>query len=172
MAKGTDDDQLQDEAPEAGAAPGKKKKLLFMLIGIVALAVLAGGGVGVWLLMTPAEEGGKPTEQAAKEDDRPPIYEKLETFTVNLADPGHYLQVEVALKVADPEDQQKVKLYMPEVRDVLLRLLSSKTSEELAGQEGKDKLANEIQTQVNEVLRIKERGKGVKGVLFNSFIIQ
>ncbi|NWG86606.1 MAG: flagellar basal body-associated protein FliL [Hydrogenophilaceae bacterium] len=163
---------MQDEALEQGPAPGKKKKLLFMLIGIAALVVLAGGGVAVWLLMTPAEDGNKSAEKVVKEEEHPPIYEKLETFTVNLADREHYLQVEVALKVSDPESQEKVKLYMPEVRDVLLRLLSSKTSEELAGQEGKDKLASEIQAQVNEVLRIKERGKGVKGVLFNSFIIQ
>lgn len=171
MAKGKDDDQLQDEALEQAPAPGRKKRLLFILIGIVALLVLVGGGVGVWLLMSPAEEG-KEAEKVAQEEERPPIYEKLETFTVNLADQEHYLQVEVALKVSDPEAQQKVKLYMPEVRDVLLRLLSSKTYDELATQEGKDKLASEIQTQVNDVLRIKERGKGVKGVLFNSFIIQ
>lgn len=172
MAKGKDDDQLQDEALEQAPAPGRKKRLLFMLIGIVALLVLVGGGVGVWLLMTPAEEGKQQTEQAAKEEEQPPIYEKLETFTVNLADREHYLQVEVALKLSDPDAQQKVKLYMPEVRDVMLRLLSSKTYEELGSQEGKDKLASEIQTQLNDVLRIKERGKGVKGVLFNSFIIQ
>ncbi|TCS73965.1 flagellar FliL protein [Sulfuritortus calidifontis] len=172
MAKGKDDDQLQDEALEQAPAPGRKKRLLFMLIGIVALLVLVGGGVGVWLLMAPAEEGKQQTEQAAKEEEHPPIYEKLETFTVNLADREHYLQVEVALKLSDSEAQQKVKLYMPEVRDVLLRLLSSKTYEELGSQEGKDKLASEIQAQLNDVLRIKERGKGVKGVLFNSFIIQ
>lgn len=171
MAKGKDDDQLQDEALEQAPAPGRKKRLLFILIGIVALLVLVGGGVGVWLLMSPAEEG-KEAEKVVQEEEQPPIYEKLETFTVNLADQEHYLQVEVALKVSDPEAQQKVKLYMPEVRDVLLRLLSSKTYDELATQEGKDKLASEIQTQVNDVLRIKERGKGVKGVLFNSFIIQ
>lgn len=171
MAKGKDDDQLQDEALEQAPAPGRKKRLLFILIGIVALLVLVGGGVGVWLLMSPAEEG-KEAEKVVQEEEQPPIYEKLETFTVNLADQEHYLQVEVALKVSDPEAQQKVKLYLPEVRDVLLRLLSSKTYDELATQEGKDKLASEIQTQVNDVLRIKERGKGVKGVLFNSFIIQ
>ena len=172
MAKGKDDDQLRDEALDQGVAPGKKKRLLFMLIGIVALLVLAGGGVGVWLLMTPPDDAKHAEQTAVKEEEGPPIYEKLDTFTVNLADREHYLQVEIALKLSDAKAQDKVKLYMPEVRDVLLRLLSSKTYEELATQEGKDKLASEIQSQVNDVLRIPEAGKGVKGVLFNSFIVQ
>lgn len=170
MAKGQDE-ELQDEALNTGPAPTKKKRLMFMLIGIVALVVLAGGGVGVWLLMTPAEDATH-GETAQLEEEQAPIYEKLDTFTVNLADREHYLQVELALKLSDPEALSKTKLYMPEVRDVLLRLLSSKTSEELSSQEGKDRLASEIHAQVNEVLRIKEPGKGVKGVLFNSFIIQ
>lgn len=172
MAKGKEsDEQLQDEALEGGSAPGKKKKLLFMIVGIVGLLLLAGGGAAVWLLMTPADHK-KDEKAAVKEDEHAPIYEKLETFTVNLSDKESYLQVELALKLSDPEVQAKVKTYMPEVRDVLLRLLSSKSAGELTTQEGKDKLASEIQSQVNEVLRVKERGKGVKGVLFNSFIIQ
>jgi len=171
MAKGKEaDEQLQDEALEQGPAPGKKKKLLFMIIGIVGLLVVAGGGVAVWLWMAPADH--KEQKAAVKEEEHAPIYEKLETFTVNLSDKESYLQVELALKLSDPEVQAKVKTYMPEVRDVLLRLLSSKSAEELTTQEGKDKLASEIQTQVNEILHIKGPGKGVKGVLFNSFIIQ
>ncbi len=171
MAKGKEaDEQLQDEALEQGPAPGKKKKLLFMIIGIVGLLVVAGGGVAVWLLMAPADN--KAQKAAVKEEEHAPIYEKLETFTVNLSDKQSYLQVELALKLSDPEVQAKVKTYMPEVRDALLRLLSSKSAEELTTQEGKDKLASEIQMQVNEILHIKGPGKGVKGVLFNSFIIQ
>lgn len=170
MAKGKEaDDQLQDEALETGAPPRKKKKLLFMIIAIAGLVVLVGGGGAVWLLMNPAD---KKEHKAEAKDEGAPIYEKLETFTVNLSDKESYLQVEISLKLSDPESQAKLKLYMPEVRDVLLRLLSSKTSDELTTQEGKDKLSGEVQSQVNEVLHIQERGKGVKGVLFHSFIIQ
>ncbi|MBI5937611.1 MAG: flagellar basal body-associated protein FliL [Betaproteobacteria bacterium] len=170
MAKGKEaDEQLKDEALEQGPPPGKKKKLLFMIIGLVALVVVAGGGAAVWLLMTPADQ--KEQKEAVKEEGAP-IYEKLETFTVNLSDKESYLQVELALKLSDAEVQTKVKTYMPEVRDAMLRLLSSKSAEELTTQEGKDKLASEIQAQLNDILHIKEAGKGVKGVLFNSFIIQ
>lgn len=174
MAKGKEmDEQLEDEAfiEDEGAVPGKKKKLLFMIAGIVGLLVLV-GGAAAWFLMTPADQKQAQKEVPEKEEEHAPIYEKLETFTVNLSDKESYLQVEVALKLSDPEVQVKVKTYMPEVRDILLRLLSSKSVEELTTQEGKDKLASEIQSQVNDVLHVKQRGKGVKGVLFNSFIIQ
>lgn len=173
MAKGKEmDEQLEDEAfiEDEGAVPGKKKKLLFMIAGIVGLLVLV-GGAAAWFLMTPADQK-QAQKVPEKEEEHAPIYEKLETFTVNLSDKESYLQVEVALKLSDPEVQAKVKTYMPEVRDILLRLLSSKSVEELTTQEGKDKLASEIQSQVNDVLHVKQRGKGVKGVLFNSFIIQ
>jgi len=49
--------------------------------------------------------------------------------------------------------------------------LSSKTAEELAQAEGKAKLAQEVQTAVNEALGVK-KSKGVKKVLFAAFIIQ
>ena len=172
MAKGKEaDEQLQDEAFDEAPAPGKKKKLLFLIVGIVGLLVLVGGGVAAWLMMTPPADQKK-DQKASAHEELPPIYEKLETFTVNLSDKESYLQVELALKLSDPEVQAKLKTYMPEVRDVLLRLLSSKSVDELTTQEGKDKLAGEIQAQVNEILHVKAAGKGVKGVLFNSFIIQ
>lgn len=171
----------KDAAPAAGEAPKSKKKLLIIIIAILAL-VLVGGAVGAFLLLSkPAAEqhaDGEHDEEAAAEDEgdeadaHPPVYEKLETFTVNLADQESYLQTEVQLMVADDKVQQKIKARMPEVRDALLRLLSSKTAEELATQEGKDALAGEVQKAVNDVLGVKKAAKGVKKVLFVAFIIQ
>ncbi len=160
-------------APE-GEAPKKKGKLLIIIIAVVAVLVI-GGGAGVYLLMSKpnAEEGAKHGEEGEHADEgHAPIYEKLETFTVNLADQQSFLQTEIQLMVEDAKVQEKIKAHMPEVRDALIRLLSSKTSEELSQQEGKDKLAEEVQKQINEVLGAKGKGKGVKKVLFAAFIIQ
>ncbi|TCJ13472.1 flagellar basal body protein FliL, partial [Parasulfuritortus cantonensis] len=60
----------------------------------------------------------------------------------------------------------------PEVRDAIIRLLSSKQAEELSVLEGKDKLAADIRKQVNDILGVKQPNEGVKKVLFNAFIIQ
>jgi len=164
----------KEEAAAAGEeAPKKGKgKLLIIIIAVVAV-VLIGGGVAAWLLLSKpdAEEGAK-QEEHAEEEHAAPIYEKLETFTVNLADQEGYLQTDIQLMLEDAKVQEKIKAHLPEVRDAMIRLLSSKTAEELSQQEGKDKLAEDIQKQINEVLGVKGKEKGVKKVLFGAFIIQ
>ena len=163
----------KEEAPAEGEAPKKKGKLLIIIIAVVAILVI-GGGVGAYFLLSKpaAEEGEKHDEEAHAEDEHPPIYERLETFTVNLADQESFLQTEIQLLVEDAKVQEKLKARMPEVRDAMIRLLSSKTTEELAEQDGKDKLAEEVRKQLNEVLGVKGKDKGVKKVLFAAFIIQ
>jgi flagellar FliL protein len=161
-------EEATEEAVEKPA--GGRKKLIVILIAIV-MVVLLGGGVLAYLLLSPAaEEEGH--EEAKAEEEHPPIYEKLETFTVNLADRETYLQVEVHLLVAEPSVQEKIKQRMPEVRNDVINLLSGKTPDELATQQGKDVLAEEVRTKINGLLAVKEPDKGVKKVLFNAFIIQ
>lgn len=154
--------------------PKKKGKLLIIILAVVGVLVI-GGGVGAYLLLSKpaAEKHDKHgDEEAAAEDEHPPVYVKLEAFTVNLADQESYLQTEVQIMVADAKVGEKMNARLPEVRDALIRLLSSKTGEELSLQEGKDQLATEIQKQINEVLGIKKKSEGVKKVLFVAFIIQ
>ncbi len=179
----------KDAAPPEGAAPKKKGKLV-IIIALVAVLVLAVGGAAVYFLTSkPAAEkqakGDHGDEEAAADegdagdeedsghgDEHPPIYEKLETFTVNLADQESYLQTEIWLQCANDKVQVKVKAHMPEVRDVLIRLLSSNTSEQLAQPDGKAKLSADVQKAVNDALGYKKKSKGVKKVLFAAFIIQ
>jgi flagellar FliL protein len=174
----------EDEAPMIDV-PKKKKKLLIIMIVAILAVVLVGGGVGAYLLLSTPSASKKAKsvhgnvasasgegEDSSHPDDRPPVYEKLETFTINLADQGSYLQTEIQLLLTDTDVQEKIKMHMPEVRDALIRLLSSKTAEELAQPEGKSKLAEEVQKAVNDVLGVKQKSKGVKKVLFAAFIIQ
>ncbi len=157
-------EEIVEEAVEG--APKKKGKLMLIIILVV---LLAGGGGAGWYFMQ-----GKKDPHAAPEKkvEAPPVFEKLEQFTVNLVGGEHYLQTEVSLKVSDPKLSEEIKLHMPEIRDVLLRLLSSKQAEDLATMEGKKQLSEEIQKQINKVLGVKKPNEGVLAVLFTSFIIQ
>lgn len=174
----------KDAAPPEGEAPKKKGKLMIIIAALVV--VLAGGGAAAFFMMSKPDAAKKAKhageedvaaadaeeeEEEGSHDETPPVYEKLDQFTVNLVD-DFYLQTDIQLQVADVKVQTKIKAHMPEVRDVLIRLLSSKSSEDLAQQEGKDKLAKEIQKAVNDILHIKSKSKGVKKVLFASFITQ
>jgi flagellar protein FliL len=172
----------KEAAPPEAEAPKKKGKLLIIIIAVVAV-VLIGGGVGAYLLMSKPsaekmakaghgdEEAADGEEDGGHDDEHPPVYEKLEQFTVNLADEP-ILQIDIQLLLADKKVQEKIKGRMPEVRDALILLLSSKTAEELGQPDGKTKLAQEVQKAVNDVLGIKKKSKGVKKVLFASFMVQ
>jgi flagellar FliL protein len=162
-----------EEAPKGGG----KKKMLIIILAVVLVLVLAGGGAAVYLLTSkPAAEKQAGHEGANEEEhadeEHPPVYEKLEAFTVNLKGGESYLQVEVHLKVADAKVQEKLKQRMPEVRNDIIRILTSRSPEDLATQEGVDVLMADIQKQVNELLGAKKDSEGVKKVLFNAFIIQ
>lgn len=164
----------KEEAVAEVEPPKKKGKMLIIILAVVGVLVI-GGGVGAYLLLSePAvEKDAKHGDEAATaEAEHPPVYIKLEPFTVRLADQESYLQTEIQLKAEDPELVEKMKVHLPEVRDAILRTLSSKTGEELSEQDGQDKLAADILDKVHEVLGIKTKSEGVKKVLFVAFIIQ
>jgi flagellar FliL protein len=187
-----------EKKPEAaeGEAPKKGKGKLIVIIAIV-VALLAGGGGAAWYFLSPKDDakkekshktdkhgdaeagdeadagGDEEDEEEEDDEEHHPVYEKLETFTVNLAGGGEsYLQVDVSLKMLDPEASEKIKAAMPDVQDAVLQLLSAKTAEELATPEGKKALAEDIKKAVNKAIHVKKSKKGVTEVKFTSFIIQ
>lgn len=163
------------ETPGGEAAPKPKKKAKLLVI-IIALLVLGGGGAAWWFMKAKNPQDPKAASQKTEEPEKTPIFIRLETFTVNLKKletEDHYLQVELQFKVVDPKAEAAVKLRMPEIRNALLLLLSSKTQEELATVEGKQKLSGDIVSQANQIIRAKNPAQdGVVGVYFTSFVIQ
>ena len=169
MAKEAAPAQTQEAAP-----PTKKKKILLIIVAVLVVALLGGGGLVVYLLTSKpaAEQGAEHKDEEHAEEGKAPIYEKLDTFTVNLSDQQSYLQVEISLKLGDEKAREKIKNRMPEVRDTLLRLLSSKSPEELATPDGKEGLAKDVAKEINTLIGAKKASSGVEGVLFTAFIIQ
>lgn len=163
-------DKAKEEAKAAEEPPKKKKGKLFLILGILLVLGGAGGGAAWYFTQSDTKHA-----EHKEEKPKPPVFVTLETFTVNLqADGGgeHYLQVGIDLKVTDQSVVDLVKLHMPEIRNGVLLLLSSKNAEQIASLEGKQKLSMEIQEQVNKPLNAKATGKGVIGVYFTSFVIQ
>lgn len=159
-----------------GDAPPKKKKSKLLLIILILL--LAGGGGGAWWFLKGKKPGdAKHAGAAAKgEPETPPVFARLETFTVNLQKTDaedHYLQVEIHLKIADDKVNEALKLRSPEIRNALLLLMSSKTQADLVSVEGKQQLATQIAEQINKIIQSKDAKKdGITGVYFTSFVIQ
>lgn len=188
------------------AAPKKKTKLLLMIVIGVLVLVLAGGGGAAYLLLkkkhaATEEDGGEEvaaTEKTKKKEnpDAPPVFVKLEPFTVKLQTEATdaYLQATPELRVIDAAVSERVKMYTPEVRHKVLLLMSGKKASELASPQGVQQLSNEIRQQINLIIdgpKIQPKGKAkeeaaaasplsdkadpddsVQAVLFTSFIIQ
>ncbi|MES2354474.1 MAG: flagellar basal body-associated protein FliL [Pseudomonadota bacterium] len=168
-----------ESAPAATeAAPSKKKGKMMLIAGVLAV-VLGGGGGGAWYFLhgnkeAPAAGAEGAVEGAEKEKDKKPsVYLALESFTVNMQGEGdHYLQIGIVLQLADNAIAEEIKLQMPPLRNRLLLLLSSKTPQQLAKPEDKQKFAAEIVEEARQILPGKPGDRGIQNILFSSFIIQ
>lgn len=194
-------------AAATAEAPKTGKKKLVLVAAVVALLLAAAAVAGVLWMRKNAqideeidteEEVVEAPAKSKKDKSAPPVFLSLEPFTVNLADKTaeRYAQIGVTLEVDTPEMADKLKSYMPAIRNNVLMVLAHKTSDELLERAGKEKLAREIMRASVRPLGIeledeqdqeaatddedpppkkrkkKEAYNPVRQVLFSSFIIQ
>ena len=161
-----------EKAPDAEApAPKKKGKLLIIIVSLVL--VLGGGGGAAWFFLgqgdkeksADAEHAGADEQHAAADDEKPfrprvkkkgepPVFADLEPFIFNLQDEDQdrFAQVGVTLELVDAEVTAELKQVEPAVRNAILMLLSSKTSDELLSVDGKLELADQIIDFANTIM--------------------
>jgi flagellar FliL protein len=164
----------------ADAAPAKgKSKLLVILVAVFGLLAAGGGGAAFFFHKKAADsesardEGGeaKPEKKKKKDAGKPPVFTTLENFTVNLTGEGeHFLQLGVVLQLKDEETAEKVKSYLPQIRNKVLMIASAKNAEELHTPKGKQALIDEILEATRAPL--KEDGEDVQAVLLGGMLIQ
>ena len=174
-----------EAADDVAAPPKSKKMLLIVVLALVVLGLAAGAG---WMVLS-KKRASADDEEAVSEPVReaprgPPTYLPLENMVVNLADAGgeKVAQVGVTLELADSKAPEKVKAYLPAIRNGILLLVSQRTAEELLQREGKEKLAADILTDASRHVgseapqgKAADAGAGenpIRGVLFSSFIVQ
>lgn len=94
----------------------------------------------------------------------------LDTFTVNLLSESgrRYLKCQLNLEMEGKELSPELEEKKPVFRDIIIRVLSSKSLEEISTVKGKEKLKEQIVTELN--MRLKD-GK-VKNVYFTDFVVQ
>lgn len=167
------------EDPVAIAAPGGKKKrmLVMMMAGLVLAAGGGGGGFWYWQRAKTA-----PHAPAAPKnlEIKARFFAPMEPFTVNLRTTGveRFLQIGVVFEVSGSEVSEAVTANMPLLRGKVLLLLSDKTAEDLAGAEGKMRLAAELVAVARYALQAAPGlgktlpEKAVTDAHFSSLIIQ
>lgn len=156
---------------------GKKSNNLVLIIIIVALVlVLLIVGVVVAMLAG-GDENPQNSNPSSKEKPQKmmdsmevgPMF-PLDNFTVNLlSDSGRrYLKVQMNLELDGEELAAELESKTAVIRDVIIRLLSSKTLEEISTAKGKDKLKEQIVNQLN----LRLRDGNVRNVYFTEFVVQ
>lgn len=157
--------QKSREAKEAVAEQKPRSGRLFQAIiaGLVLLGVGAGGTAWYFNHLHDSAETVKP-----------PVFVNLDTFTVNLQSEynDQHLQTNLTLKVTDNPDVDLIKMHMPEVRNRILLVLSSKSAVQITTAEGKRKLAAELASEINQPFSEAGSAQPVESVLFTSFVIQ
>ena len=140
----------QDEAAAAeqpAPPPPKKRGKLLIIVG--ALLVAAAGGGAAFYFMHPTESVARAVVA------KPPVFLPLEAFTVNLAADGgqmQFMQAGITLKLAEKATADLIKDRLPEVRNRMLIVLSSKRASEILSVAGKQKLAGEIAEGIKKVI--------------------
>lgn len=152
------------EAPVA--AEGKKGKKGLIITILVAMIAIGAGAGGTWYYMKTS--GGE--EEPAK--PKPTAFADLEVFTVNLDEDGHYLQVGLTVKIRETPVAAEIKKQMPEIRNRILMVLSSKKPAQISNTAGKQQLSQEILNEIKQSLSSEEFQEDVLDVLFTSFVIQ
>ena len=104
-------------------------------------------------------------EEAGSESNHIGKIVPLDSFVVNISDRerDRYLKLKTELELSDELDQR-----MPQIRDLIISLLGSKSFEEVRTIEGKNFLREEILLRINSLL---VSGK-VKRVFFTEFVVQ
>ena len=165
------------QGPETGSLMNEKKRpgFLLIIVGVLIflLVVAVGGFLGYTQLPKTVDglAGNAVVEKKVVRLETKGVI-ALEPFLVNLADSDEirFLRAEFRLgmvdvvKVAlDPAGKE-----IAQIRDSILRLLGSKTSDEIITTEGKEILCEEIRVLVNE----RYTQNRVAEVLLVDFIIQ
>lgn len=192
-----DKEKEKDEEQTEEGGKKKKGNLLLIIIIVVLVLILLIGGAVAFLMMSSHDgeaEHGTKTEQAADAHGEEKAADgaeaqaeeegghgggdmtavglmyPLDTFTVNLLSESgrRYLKAEINLEIEGEELSPELDQKKPIFRDIIIRIFSSKSLEEISTVKGKEKLKEQIVSEINT--RLKD-GK-VKNVYFTDFVVQ
>ena len=187
-------DAENNETEEETEGKSKKSSNMLMIIIIAVLVLIIIGGAVVALLlmggddeeaqMQPMQQQMAPQAQTRSDSrqSRSPVLPHsrplseigilypLDTFTVNLkSDQGRrYLKATMSLELNGEELSLELDAKAPVIRDRVIRILTSKTLEEISSKKGKQKVSEQIIDTLNSMIK----DGSIQGIYFTEFVIQ
>jgi flagellar protein FliL len=169
------------KAAESPAASGPPPQKPILLIALLVLNMLVVGGVGAMLYLGKKKEAQKPSidhvvqgehetqkKEEEKVDDLMGATISMETFLINLAGTrgGKLAKITMEFEVSNELVKDEIIKRKPQIRDMIIIMLSSKSFDSLSTSEGKNSLRDEIRDEVNHFLTKGE----IKRIFFTEFI--
>jgi flagellar FliL protein len=184
------EEEKEPEEVEEGKKDKKSPLVLIIVIVVLILVILIGAVVAI-LFMGDDEAQMQQQQQQMQQpqanerqmpnrsqSNRVPaasfseigVMFPLDNFTVNLLSENgrRYLKVEMNLELSGEELGEELETRKAVIRDIIIRLLSSKSLEEISTAKGKDKLKSQIVDQLN--MRLSDGH--IQNVFFTEFVIQ
>ncbi len=181
------------EESEGGGGGGKTKLIIII---VVALLLIVGIAVGTKMFLGGGEEAepgaeGENKEQASQMEEEisnlsqkeevkmaNPVFTPPKSYTVNLRDGKHFLQIELSAAMEDPNALLFLAGREPMIDDMIISMLQDLTTEDLRSRGGMELLKRELFKKVNgmftqeyiEMSESKDRTP-VKKVLITKFIL-
>ncbi|RJP14981.1 MAG: flagellar basal body protein FliL [Candidatus Abyssobacteria bacterium SURF_5] len=166
----------QDDAAEYGArqATFSAKNILILILAVAVSSVIALFTVGNYI--APSIESRR-TEQESfalsdgrKSDLENLIFYGIDPIIVNPAESNgeRYLKATVSLEADDPEIVAEIDKRLPQIKNQINTILSSKTIEQVQTNEDKERLRREIQSRINGLLATGN----INNVYFEEFVYQ
>ncbi len=174
----------------------RKFSFKFVIAGIVILLIVGGGYLSGFVLNAKRfgkNSSGRSSAESGSADSKNKIsvthkdiispedvklenktdavqFFPMDSFTVNLSGSGgkRSLNTKFELEFSGKQTEEELTKKVPQMRDVMLLYLSSKTVEEVQCIEGKIALKNELIMRINRILKTGV----VKNLYFTEFIIQ
>ncbi len=175
------------EKSEQKEKKSSSNMLIIIIIVVLILIIVIGAILGAVAFMGGADASTpqakeksvdapktKHIQNASVDNERPldeiGILYPLDTFTVNLkSDSGRrYLKTTISLELSGPDLSTELDTKKAVLRDRIIRILSSKTLEEVSSRKGKQKLSDQIMNTLNAMIT---KGQ-IKGIYFTEFVIQ
>jgi len=170
------------EVAEVAEAGGKSKPSIFenkaIVLGvIVVVQALVAIGLTQFVIVprmgvqTAGIGGNQPTEAQETEVAELGVLVGLQEIIVTLAGDNkrpRYLRINISLEVENQLTADIVATRLPQLRDIVIMVLSNKTATELSYPEGKKGLRDEIYRRINE----KMPEGSLMNIYFSDLVVQ
>lgn len=166
----------EKEKPDTEAAEPEKKKggmklIIFIGGGMVVLAIVAFVAVRFFFAPAAKVDTEAATEEATeKKSFAGHLFFFEQAIVVNLAETNgqRYLKVSLQLEMSDPKLQEELTVRTPQLLDLIISILSSKTIEDISSTIGRNRLKRELVDKVNAEI-VSGR---IINIYFTEFVIQ